>query len=72
MRQARLVEPEKVVLEEVETPDFGDSQVLIKVKRIGICGSDVHAYYDKHPYISCPIVQGHEFSGEIAGVGKNA
>jgi L-iditol 2-dehydrogenase len=72
MRQARLVEPENVVLEEVEIPDFGDSQVLIKVKRIGICGSDVHAYYDKHPYISCPIVQGHEFSGEIAGVGKKA
>jgi L-iditol 2-dehydrogenase len=70
MRQARLVEPEKVVLEEVEIPDFGDSHVLIKVKRIGICGSDVHAYYDKHPYISCPIVQGHEFSGEIAALGK--
>jgi len=69
MRQARLVEPEKLILEDVEIPNFSDSQVLIKVKRIGICGSDIHAYYDKHPYISCPIVQGHEFSGEIARVG---
>jgi L-iditol 2-dehydrogenase len=70
MRQARLVEPEKIILEDVDIPDFAANQVLIKVKRIGICGSDVHAYYDKHPYISCPIVQGHEFSGEIAGVGE--
>jgi len=70
MRQARLVEPEKLILEDVEMPDFDDYQVLIKVKRIGICGSDIHAYYDKHPYISCPIVQGHEFSGEIARLGR--
>lgn len=70
MRQARLVEPEKLILEEVETPDFNEGQVLIKVKRIGVCGSDIHAYYDKHPYISCPIVQGHEFSGEIASIGE--
>ena len=69
MRQARLAEPEKVVLEDVEMPDFNDNQVLIKVKRIGICGSDIHAYYGQHPYISCPIIQGHEFSGEIAEVG---
>lgn len=69
MRQARLVEPEKLILEDVEIPNFNDKQVLIKVKRIGICGSDIHAYYDKHPYISCPIVQGHEFSGEIARLG---
>jgi L-iditol 2-dehydrogenase len=69
MRQARLVEPERVILEEVEKPEPGESQVLIKVKRIGICGSDIHAYYGKHPYISCPIVQGHEFSGEISDIG---
>ena len=71
MRQVRLVEPEKLILEDVALPSFGANQVLIKVKRIGICGSDIHAYYDKHPYISCPIVQGHEFSGEISEIGKD-
>lgn len=70
MRQARLVEPEKLILEDVEIPNFIDNQVMIKVKCIGVCGSDIHAYYDKHPYISCPIVQGHEFSGEIASIGE--
>ncbi len=71
MKQVRLVEPQKIILEEVEKPCLEDNQVLIEVKRIGICGSDIHAYYDKHPYISCPIVQGHEFSGEIAETGKS-
>jgi L-iditol 2-dehydrogenase len=69
MKQARLVEPEKIVFEDVERPVPGPEEVLIQVKRIGVCGSDIHAYYGKHPYISCPIVQGHEFAGEIAELG---
>ncbi len=70
MKQVRLVAPQTVILEEVEKPVPADAQVLIRVKRIGVCGSDIHAYYDKHPYISCPIVQGHEFSGEIVETGE--
>ncbi len=70
MKQVRLIEPETVVLEEVDKPVPEDTQVLIRVRRIGVCGSDIHAYYDKHPYISCPIVQGHEFSGEIEETGN--
>ena len=69
MKQVRLVAPENVILEEVEKPAPQASEVLIQVKRIGVCGSDIHAYYDKHPYISCPIIQGHEFSGEIVEMG---
>ncbi len=70
MKQVRLVAPQTVILEEVEKPAPADTQVLIRVKRIGVCGSDIHAYYDKHPYISCPIVQGHEFSGEVVETGE--
>ena len=71
MLQAVLEQPQKVVLREVGKPGAGKNEVLIKVKKIGICGSDVHAYYGKHPYITCPIVQGHEFSGLIEEVGEN-
>lgn len=70
MLQAILKEPEKIVFQEVERPKPAENEVLIKVKRIGVCGSDIHAYYGKHPYISCPIIQGHEFSGQIAEVGE--
>jgi L-iditol 2-dehydrogenase len=71
MRQAVLVEPQKVIIHEVPKPVPGPGEVLIQVKRIGVCGSDIHAYYGKHPYISCPIVQGHEFAGRISEVGPD-
>jgi L-iditol 2-dehydrogenase len=69
MLQAVLEQPRKVSIRDVEKPVPGPGQILIKIKEIGVCGSDIHAYYGKHPYISCPIVQGHEFSGQVAEVG---
>lgn len=70
MKQAILERPEKIIFREVEKPVISDREVLIEVKRIGICGSDIKAYYGKHPYIKCPIVQGHEFSGVVAAKGQ--
>jgi len=69
MKQAVLIEPQKLIFHDVPKPEPGPGQVLVKVKRIGVCGSDIHAYYGKHPYISCPVVQGHEFAGRITEVG---
>jgi L-iditol 2-dehydrogenase len=43
---------------------------LIKIMSIGVCGSDIHVYHGKHPYTTYPVVQGHEVSGEIAGLGN--
>ncbi|MGB9907478.1 MAG: zinc-dependent alcohol dehydrogenase [Candidatus Saccharicenans sp.] len=70
MKQAVLERPRKIVFREVSKPTVSAREVLIKVKRIGICGSDIKAYYGKHPYIKCPIVQGHEFSGVVADIGR--
>jgi len=70
MIQVVLTEPGKIDIREVEKPAPQPAEVLLEIKRIGICGSDIHAYYGKHPYISCPIVQGHEFSGRVVEVGQ--
>jgi L-iditol 2-dehydrogenase len=61
-----------MVLEEGyrEIPLPGKDEVLIKVRRIGLCGSDATIYYGKHPYVSYPLVMGHEFAGEIAKLGE--
>ncbi|HDJ89625.1 MAG TPA: hypothetical protein ENG40_02910, partial [Thermoprotei archaeon] len=48
-----------------------DDEVLIKVKRCGICGSDLHAYKGLHPDYILPLIPGHEFSGDVIEVGKN-
>ncbi len=70
MKQAELVSPKKFVVKEVDIPVAKADQVLIKVHAIGICGTDIHAYYGKHPFISCPIVLGHEATGEVVKMGE--
>lgn len=69
MKQAILAAPETIEFSEIERPAINSGEVLIKVKNIGICGSDIHAYYGKHPFMSFPIRLGHEMSGEVVEVG---
>src|SRR5690606_25937816 len=61
-------------LEDVPEPTFGVNDVLIRVDRTGICGTDVHIYaWDAwaQKTIPVPMVVGHEFVGEIVAVGSN-
>jgi threonine 3-dehydrogenase len=61
-------------LEEVPIPETGINDVLIKVLRTGICGTDVHIYkWDAwaQKTIPVPMVVGHEFVGQVVGVGAN-
>ena len=50
-----------------ETPGAGE--VLVRVRRAGICGSDIHIFHGTNPFAKYPRVIGHEFAGEIAAVG---
>jgi len=70
MRQAVVPEPHKITYREVPDPQLEPDQVIIRVARIGICGSDVHVFEGKHPLVSFPLVQGHEFSGFVEQVGS--
>jgi L-iditol 2-dehydrogenase len=65
LKQAVMTAPGKIEFRDVPVPKVKEGQVLVKIKRIGICGSDIHVYHGKHPYTSYPVVQGHEVSGEI-------
>jgi len=61
-------------LEEVNVPKIGINDVLIRVHRTGICGTDLHIYkWDDwaQKTIPVPLVIGHEFVGEIVEVGSN-
>jgi len=69
MLQAVMTEPGKIEFRDVEKPSIEGEQVLIEMKRIGVCGSDIHVFHGLHPYTSYPVVQGHEVSGVIAEVG---
>jgi 2-desacetyl-2-hydroxyethyl bacteriochlorophyllide A dehydrogenase len=70
MRQAVMTSPGKIEFREAAEPRVSPGQVLLRVKQIGVCGSDVHVYHGKHPFTSYPIVQGHEFSAVVEGLGE--
>ena len=72
MKQVLLKAPKVFELNDVPKPSCGETQALIRVRAVGICGSDYHAYHGKHPFISCPIVMGHEAAGEVVEVGAKA
>jgi L-iditol 2-dehydrogenase len=69
MKQAIMTAPGKIEIHEIEKPQPGPGQVLLRIQRIGVCGSDVHVFHGKHPYTSYPVVQGHEFSASVAAIG---
>ena len=67
---AMLVAPKTVELREFEIPTVGDNEMLVRVEGCGICGTDVHEFKGD-PFGYCPVVLGHEGSGEIVALGKN-
>lgn len=70
MLQAIMTAPGKIEFRDIPIPEIGGRQVLVRIMRIGVCGSDIHVYHGKHPYTSYPVVQGHEASGVVERVGS--
>ena len=48
-----------------EMPTRASDEVLIRVRRVGICGTDLHIYTGNQPYLEYPRVMGHELAGEV-------
>lgn len=65
-----LIKPGQIELREIETPSAGTGEVIVKVKAALTCGTDLKTFLRGHPKFPLPTLFGHEFSGEIAQVGK--
>ncbi len=70
MKQATMTSPGHIEIHDVPAPVPGPGDVLLRIQRIGVCGSDIHVYHGKHPLTSYPVVQGHEFSAVLEAVGS--
>ncbi len=70
MVQQVMMKPGEIIFRNVPVPEPGPDQVLVKIKEIGVCGSDIHVNHGTHPYTNYPVTQGHEVSGEIAACGE--
>lgn len=69
MKAAVLVAPGRFELREVPVPQPGPTDVLIRVRRCGLCGTDIHIFKGHYSADRLPLIPGHEFSGHIAAMG---
>jgi threonine dehydrogenase-like Zn-dependent dehydrogenase len=69
MKAARVHEPEKIIIEDVPIPEVTEKDILIKVQRAGICGTDV-SVVKGHLSARLPVTLGHEFCGTVARCGS--
>ncbi|MEN2398962.1 zinc-binding alcohol dehydrogenase family protein [Flavobacterium sp. MC2016-06] len=56
--------PQEFKLKETNIPEPKEGEVLLKIKRIGICGTDIHAFGGTQPYFEYPRILGHELAAE--------
>jgi len=72
MKQAIMITPGVIEYQEVPKPGkLKENEILLRIKKIGVCGSDIHVYHGKHPATPYPVVQGHEYSAMVEAIGEN-
>jgi 2-desacetyl-2-hydroxyethyl bacteriochlorophyllide A dehydrogenase len=76
MEAARIFGPNDIRYVDVERPAYGPEDVLVRVKRAGVCGTDIAIYGGDMPYLKSgatvyPITPGHEWSGVVESVGAD-
>ncbi len=72
MKAIILTEPGKFQKIEKNIPPspFSD-EVLLKIKQLGVCGTDLHAYHGKQPFFTYPRILGHEIAAEVVAIGAS-
>jgi 2-desacetyl-2-hydroxyethyl bacteriochlorophyllide A dehydrogenase len=68
MRQIVLEKPGVFEERSVARPADSANDVLVRIRRVGVCGSDFHAFAGTHPVYTYPRVLGHEISGEVVEI----
>ncbi len=72
MKAIVLEEPGQLRLHELAAPETpGRNEALARVKRVGICGTDLHAYGGNQNFFSYPRIMGHELAVEVVAIGDS-
>ena len=72
MRILTCLKPGEFAYSDTPAPELKSGYAMVKVKRIGICGTDLHAFEGTQPFFNYPRVLGHELAGEIVGIENHA
>jgi 2-desacetyl-2-hydroxyethyl bacteriochlorophyllide A dehydrogenase len=71
MKAIQIIQPSEIKMVEIEKPEVQPGEVLVRLKYVGFCGSDLNTYLGKNPMVKLPVVPGHEIGAEVAAVGEN-
>ncbi|MEM1123240.1 MAG: alcohol dehydrogenase catalytic domain-containing protein, partial [Bacteroidota bacterium] len=63
--------PGQFILKEKEMPQRKAGEAILKIKQVGICGTDLHAYGGNQAFFTYPRILGHELAAEVAEIGDN-
>ena len=70
MKAVQIVEPGNVRVENIQKPDCGNGEVLLRIKYVGFCGSDLNTYLGRNPMVHLTVIPGQEIGAEIEETGN--
>jgi len=70
MKAIAILGEQNIALIEREKPEIKKGEVLVKIKYVGFCGSDLNTYLGRNPMVKLPVVPGHEIGAEVAAVSE--
>lgn len=71
MKAVQIIQPGELKVVNIEKPAVKAGEVLVKIKYVGFCGSDLNTFLGKNPMVKLPIIPGHEIGAEIEAVGED-
>ena len=72
MKALQITEPSVMKVVDMEKPQCGADEVLLKIHYVGFCGSDLNTYRGLNPMVKMPVIPGHEIGATIAAIGAAA
>jgi len=66
----QIIQPGEIRMLEIEKPVMQDNEVLLRIKYVGFCGSDLNTFKGKNPLVEFPIIPGHEIGAVIESTGS--
>ena len=72
MKAIILDQPGHFSTEDIPEPQPAAGEAVVRISRVGMCGTDLHAYRGRQPFFTYPRILGHELCAEIVEVGSNS
>ena len=70
MKAVKISEPGTVVVTDIQKPTVGEGEILLRVKHVGFCGSDLNTFLGRNPMVKMPVIPGHEIGAVVEETGK--